>query len=626
MTTTTKRKKKSKKAAKRAAKKAKVVAKTRGTKPARRKAVHPAKAATTVKSRVKRKVSPRAMRRPLASAGRRLKSVARRARPRVVAPRRRMPKPPAGAPRVSGVAIKGKLGPRYREILSPPALRFLADLHREFEGARERLLAARAEQQERYDAGELPDFRAETWETRQDPTWRVNTIPPDLQDRRVEITGPVDRKMIINALNSGANVYMADFEDANSPTWANNVEGQINLKDRWAGTLDFTEPETRKAYTLSDKPAVLIVRPRGWHLTEDHLTVDGEPISGALFDFGLYFFHNAQAQLAAGTRPYFYLPKLETLEEARLWNDVFVFAQERLGISVGTIRATVLIETLPAAFEMEEILYELRQHIAGLNAGRWDYIFSFIKKLARHKDYILPDRSQVVMGEAFLGAYAALLVKTCHSRGAFAMGGMAAQIPVKNDPAANEAAFAKVRADKEREVRDGYDGTWVAHPDLVPVAKDVFDRMMPEPNQLSRVRQHVRVLRDDLLKIHEGTKTEEGFRLNIRVGVQYIEAWLRGRGAVPIYNLMEDAATAEISRAQIWQWIRYGAELDSGIVATPKFFERALEEEMERVKQEVGPAAYAKGRFAAAIALFRDISLAPEFVEFLTIPAYRLIV
>jgi malate synthase len=620
MTTNIKRKKTHKKTAKRTAKKA--VGKTRGAKPTRRrKAARPARS----KSRATRKAPARSMRRPLASVGRRLKSVARRARPRVAA-RRRALKAPAGIPRVAGVVIKGKPGPRYREVLSPPALRFLADLHRAFEAARERLLAARAEQQERYDAGELPDFRPGTKVIRDDESWRVAPIPADLADRRVEITGPVDRKMIINALNSGANVYMADFEDANSPTWTNNIEGQINLKDRWAGKLDFTDPETRKVYRLGDRRAVLIVRPRGWHLTEDHLTVDGEPISGALFDFGLYFFHNAQAQIAAGTAPYFYLPKLETHEEARLWNEVFVFAQERLGIPAGTIRATVLIETLPAAFEMEEVLYELRDHIAGLNAGRWDYIFSFIKKLARHKSYILPDRSQVVMGEAFLGAYAALLVKTSHSRGAFAMGGMAAQIPVKNDPAANDAAFAKVRADKEREVRDGYDGTWVAHPDLVPVAKEVFDRMMPEKNQIGRVRAHVRVLRDDLLKIHHGTKTEEGFRLNIRVGVQYVEAWLRGRGAVPIYNLMEDAATAEICRAQIWQWVRYEAELDGGIVATPKFFARALTEEMERVKQEVGAHAYDSGRFAEAIALFRDISLAPEFVDFLTIPAYRLIV
>ena len=621
MTKAIKRKKTRKKTAKRTAKKA--AGKTRGAKPARRrKATRPARAS---KSRATRKAPARSMRRPLASVGRRLKSVARRARPRVAA-RRRALKAPVGIPRVAGVAIKGKPAPRYREILSPPALRFLADLHRAFEAARERLLAARAEQQERYDAGALPDFRPGTKVIRDDESWRVAPIPADLADRRVEITGPVDRKMIINALNSGANVYMADFEDANSPTWTNNIEGQINLKDRWAGKLDFTDPETHKAYRLGDKPAVLIVRPRGWHLTEDHLTVDGEPISGALFDFGLYFFHNAQAQIAAATAPYFYLPKLETHEEARLWNEVFVFAQERLGIPAGTIRATVLIETLPAAFEMEEILYELRDHIAGLNAGRWDYIFSFIKKLARHKNYILPDRSQVVMGEAFLGAYAALLVKTSHSRGAFAMGGMAAQIPVKNDPAANDAAFAKVRADKEREVRDGYDGTWVAHPDLVPVAKEVFDRMMPEKNQIGRVRAHVRVLRDDLLKIHHGSKTEEGFRLNIRVGVQYVEAWLRGRGAVPIYNLMEDAATAEICRAQIWQWIRYEAELEGGIIATPKFFERALAEEMERVKREVGAQAYDSGRFAEAIALFRDISLAPEFVEFLTIPAYRLIV
>lgn len=607
-----------KSAAKKTAAKKKARSKTRGGKPARRRS-----------SAAPSKRPKRSARRRLAALGSsgRHKPVVRRgpARARVAA-RRRIVKAAAVAPRVAGVAIKAPLGPRYGEVLTPAALRFLAELHREFEAGRERILAARAEQQERYDTGELPDFRPGTKVIRDDPDWRVAPIPEDLQDRRVEITGPVDRKMIINALNSGANVYMADFEDANSPTWANNIDGQINLKDRWAGKIAFTDPETKKRYQLSDKPAVLIVRPRGWHLTEDHMTVDGEPISGALFDFGIYLFHNARAQIAAGTAPYFYLPKLETHEEARLWNEVFVFAQEQLGIPNGTIRATVLIETLPAAFEMEEILYELRDHIAGLNAGRWDYIFSFIKKLAKHKDCILPDRSQVVMGEAFLGAYAALLVKTCHSRGAFAMGGMAAQIPVKNDPAANDAAFAKVRADKEREVRDGYDGTWVAHPDLVPVAREVFDRMLPEKNQIGRVRAHVRVLREDLLKIHDGTKTEEGFRLNIRVGVQYIEAWLRGRGAVPIYNLMEDAATAEISRAQIWQWIRYEAELEGGIVVTPKFFERALEEEMGRVKEEIGADAYAKGRFAEAIALFRDISLAPEFVEFLTIPAYKLIV
>ena len=533
----------------------------------------------------------------------------------------------AAAAAVSGVAIHGHMGRRYDEILSVGALRFLAALHRRFDKKRRELLDVREARQRRFDAGELPDFLIETRAIRDDDGWRVAPIPADLLDRRVEITGPVDRRMVVNALNSGATHYMADFEDANSPTWANNVEGQINLKDRWAGKIDFTDPRTRKRYAIGRNPAVLIVRPRGWHLPETHLTVDGEPISGALFDFGLYIFHNAGVLLKKGTGPYFYLPKLESHREARLWNEVFVFAQDELSLAPGTIKATVLIETLPAAFEMDEILWELRDHIAGMNAGRWDYIFSFIKTFAKSRDphFLLPDRSQVVMGEAFLGAYAALLVRTCHRRGAFAMGGMAAQIPIKNDKAANDAAFAKVRADKEREVRDGYDGTWVAHPDLVPVAKEVFDRMMPQPNQIDRVRLHVRVLRDDLLKIHEGTKTEAGFRLNIRVGVQYVEAWLRGRGAVPIYNLMEDAATAEISRAQIWQWIKAGAELEGGRRATAELFDRALREEMEVVKREVGAAHYVRGRFPEAIKLFRDLSLADDFVPFLTIPAYQLI-
>lgn len=527
---------------------------------------------------------------------------------------------------VAGVTVRGRMGPRYDEILTADALRFLAELHRHFDGKRHELLAARAERQKRFDAGELPDFRRETKHIRDDDSWRVAPIPTDLQDRRVEITGPVDRKMIVNALNSGATHYMADFEDANSPTWANNLEGQINLKDLWAGKIAFTDPGNKKRYEVGPNPAVLIVRPRGWHLPEAHLTVDGEQISGSLFDFGLYVFHNAKAQLAKGTGPYFYLPKLENAREARLWDDVFQFAEGQLGLPPRSIKATVLIETLPAAFEMDEILWELREHIAGMNAGRWDYIFSFIKTFAKNPNYVLPDRSQVVMGEAFLGAYAALLVRTCHRRNAFAMGGMAAQIPVKNNPAANEAAFAKVRADKEREVREGFDGTWVAHPDLVPVAKEVFDRLMPQPNQVSRQRLHVNVLRDDLLKIHAGTKTEAGFRLNIRVGVQYIEAWLRGRGAVPIYNLMEDAATAEISRAQIWQWLKYGAEFEGGVKATPAFFERALQEEMQVVMREVGAANYARGRFPDAIKLFHDLSVAEEFVPFLTIPAYELIV
>jgi len=526
---------------------------------------------------------------------------------------------------VPGVAIRAPRVPRALEILTPSALAFLAELHRKFDPPRKALLAARAARQKLFDAGELPDFLAETKDIR-DREWQVAPVPADLQNRRVEITGPVDRKMIVNALNSGATHYMADFEDANSPTWANNIAGQVNLKDLWAGKIAFTDPESGKDYAVGPSPAVLIVRPRGWHLPESHLLVDGAPISAALFDFGLTFFHNARAQIAQGTGPYFYLPKLESHREAQLWNDVFQFAQERLGIPQGTIKATVLIETLPAAFEMDEILWEMREHIAGMNAGRWDFIFSFIKTFARNPNYILPDRGQVVMGEAFLGAYAALLVRTCHRRGAFAMGGMAAQIPIKNDPEANERAFARVRADKEREVRDGYDGTWVAHPDLVPVAKEVFDRLMPQPNQVGRMRLHVRVLRDDFLKVHEGTKTEEGFRLNIRVGVQYIEAWLRGRGAVPIYHLMEDAATAEISRAQIWQQIKYGVVLENGVAATREFFERALREEMRRVEGEVGPDVYAEGRFAEAIELFRSLSLSAKFVEFLTIPAYRLIV
>jgi malate synthase len=523
-----------------------------------------------------------------------------------------------------GIDVRGHMGARYADVLTPEALNFLGELHRRFDATRKALLAERMEKQNRYDDGALPDFVPETAELREQD-WQVAPIPEDLQNRRVEITGPVDRKMIVNALNSGATHYMADFEDANSPTWANCVEGQINLKDYWAGTIGFTDPQSKKRYDVALMPAVLIVRPRGWHLDEVHLTVDGEPISAALFDFGLSFFHNARAQIVKGTGPYFYLPKLESHKEARLWNDVFLFAQKHISVWPGTIKATVLIETLPAAFEMDEILWELREHIAGMNAGRWDYIFSFIKTFARNPDYILPDRAQVTMGEAFLGNYAALLVRTCHRRGAFAMGGMAAQIPIKGDDKANEEAFAKVRADKEREVRDGYDGTWVAHPDLVQVAREVFDRLMPEPNQVSRVRLHVRVLRDDLLKVHEGSKTEDGFRLNIRVGVQYLEAWLSGRGAVPIYHLMEDAATAEICRSQIWQWLKYEAVLDTGMKVTRTFFERAMHEEMLRVKDEVGARTFNKGRFAEAEKLFRALALAREFVPFLTIPAYPLI-
>lgn len=523
-----------------------------------------------------------------------------------------------------GVELKAPLGPRFDEVLTPEALAFLADLHRTFDHTRLELLEARAARQRDFDAGTLPDFLPETQEIR-DGSWRITSIPDDLRDRRVEITGPVDRKMVINALNSGAKVFMADFEDATSPTWANAIEGQINMIDRWADRIDFTDETSGKRYAIGPNPAVLLVRPRGWHLPEAHIEVDGRPMSGSLVDFGLYVFHNARTMIARGTGPYFYLPKLESHKEARLWNEVFVHAQKALDIPVGTIKVTVLIETLPAAFEMDEILYELRDHIVGCNAGRWDYIFSFIKTLRRNQGYVLPDRSQVVMGKAFLRAYSLLLIKTCHKRGAFAMGGMAAQIPNRRDPEANEAALAKVRADKEREAGDGHDGTWVAHPDLVPVAMEVFDRLMPEANQIGRQRDDVMVGQRELLEVHQGTKTEAGLRDNIRVGVQYIEAWLRGKGAVPLYNLMEDAATAEISRSQIWQWLTFGAQLDDGQTVTEQLFLRLLDEEMAGVRAEVGAETYDAGRFPEAIELFRTLSTADDLVPFLTLPAYDLI-
>ena len=522
-----------------------------------------------------------------------------------------------------GVVIHHPHGPRHEEILTPEALELLAALHRRFEARRAQLLHARASRQARYNQGALPDFLRETAEVRA-ADWRVGSIPPDLLDRRVEITGPVDRKMIINALNSGAKVFMADFEDAHSPTWRNTLEGQINLLDRWHGTLDFDDPSSGKRYALGPEPAVLMVRPRGWHLPETGLTIDGTPLSASLFDFGLSFFHNVRAQLQRGTGPYFYLPKLESHQEARLWNSVFIYAEEWLGLPAGTIKATVLIETLPAAFEMDEILYELREHIVGLNCGRWDYMFSFIKKLRANREYVLPDRSQVVMGKAFLRAYSLLLIRTCHRRGAFAMGGMAAQIPNRKDKEANAAALERVRADKEREASDGHDGTWVAHPDLVPVAQEVFDRLMPRPNQLDRLREDVSASQRDLLEVHPGTRTEAGLRLNIRVGVQYIEAWLRGRGAVPLYNLMEDAATAEICRTQIWQWVNQAARLNDGRVVTPALFRATLDEEMAGLKQTLG-AAFETGRFAEAIRIFSDMSLSPECEEFLTLPAYEVL-
>ncbi|MGI9383137.1 MAG: malate synthase A [Methyloligellaceae bacterium] len=524
-----------------------------------------------------------------------------------------------------GVEIRGAVEPGYERVLTRDALAFVADIARRHEATRRELLARREARQAEWDAGARPNFLPETKEIR-DGDWTIRGVPDDLQKRWVEITGPTDRKMLINALNSGADVFMADFEDALSPTWSNVVEGQINLMDRWAGQVDFTDPNSGKQYALGADPAILLIRPRGWHLVEAHIHVDGAPVAGAFVDFGLYVFHNAHKTLEQGTGPYFYLPKLESHQEARLWNEVFVQAQEALGLPVGTIKATVLIETLPAAFEMDEILYELRDHIVGLNCGRWDYIFSFIKVLRNNPEFIMPDRGQVVMGKAFLRAYSLLLIQTCHSRGAFAMGGMAAQIPNRREPEINEKAMAAVKADKEREVNDGHDGTWVAHPDLVPVAREVFERLMSGDNQLDRMLGNVSVTQADLLEVHEGTRTEEGLRTNIRVGVQYIEAWLRGNGAVPLYNLMEDAATAEISRTQIWQWIRHGATLDDGRTVTHALFEELLADEMAKLREALGPETYDAGRFPEAIEIFQTLTESDTPDPFLTLPAYQRIV
>ncbi len=526
----------------------------------------------------------------------------------------------AGTP-TRGVTIRGPLGPRYEEILTPAALEFVATLVREHRERVDELLARRAAEQARYDRGERPDFLEETREIRESE-WQVAPIPADLRDRRVEITGPVDRKMIINALNSGASMFMADFEDSNAPTWANVVEGQINLRDAVAGAIEFTDPRSGKHYALAEKTAVQLVRPRGWHLFEKHLLIDGKPSPAGLVDFGLYFFHNARTLLEKGSGPYFYLPKLQHHLEARLWNDVFVRAQGMLDIPTGTIRATVLIETLPASFQMDEILYELRDHSSGLNCGRWDYIFSFIKVHRNDASAVIPDRGQVSMAQPFMRAYAQLVIKTCHRRGIHAMGGMAAQIPIKSDPERNEAALEKVRADKHREVNDGHDGTWVAHPGLVPIAKGIFDEGMPEENQIAKQRDDYSCAAADLLAVPTGTRTEEGLRHNLRVGVQYLEAWLGGNGCVPIYFLMEDAATAEISRTQVWQWIRHGATLDNGETVTPEYFRKLLAEEMQRVREEIGAERYDSGRFDEAIALFDELSTSESFAEFLTLPAY----
>jgi malate synthase len=504
--------------------------------------------------------------------------------------------------------------PGADQILTTDALEFLTELHERFDRGRRALLDRRAERQRRFDAGELPDFREDTRDIREGD-WRVGTIPADLQDRRVEITGPTNAKMVINALSSGAKVFMADFEDATAPTWEELLGGQVNLRGRWRGTLQFTDPSTGKHYALPETPAVLMVRPRGWHLDERHLRIAGRPIAGALFDFGLYLWHNARAALAAGSGPYFYLPKLESMEEAALWSDVFALAETKLRLERGTIKATVLIETLPAAFEMDEILFALRDNIVGLNCGRWDYIFSTIKRFGRDPARLTPDRSAMTMDKAFLAAYSLRLIATCHRRRAFAMGGMSAFIPVKGDAAANQAAMDKVRDDKLREVRNGHDGTWVAHPALVPVAMEAFGAMTG-PNQLDKLPDRLPG-RDEMLELHTGPRTEAGARENIRVGVQYLAAWLGGKGAVPLYNLMEDAATAEICRTQLWQWLRFEAPLDDG-----RPFERTLFDQL--FDEEVGLLAEVPNIRDAAD-LFHDMVTAEQFEEFLTLPAYELL-
>jgi malate synthase len=520
--------------------------------------------------------------------------------------------------------LKGPVVGRASEVLTSEALDFVASLQREFGERRSELLRLRDERQARIDAGESPTFLSQTRSVRESD-WKVAPPTADLQDRRVEITGPTDRKMVINALNSGARVFMADFEDANTPTWTNLVEGQVNLIDAIERTLDFTSPEG-KQYRLDAKVATLVVRPRGWHLDERHLEVGGKPVSGSLFDFGLYFFHNAKRLLSKGSGPYFYLPKLESHLEARLWNDVFNFAQDSLEVPRGTIRATVLIETILAAFEMEEILYELREHSSGLNAGRWDYIFSIIKKFRNRADFVLPDRAQVTMTVPFMRAYTDLLVKTCHKRGAHAMGGMAAFIPSRRDAEVNRVALARVKEDKDREANSGFDGTWVAHPDLVPTATEAFDQVLGErPNQLERQRSEVMVTADQLIDVNvpDGSITENGLRLNVSVGVQYIESWLRGVGAAAINNLMEDVATAEISRSQVWQWIRHSSRLAEGSPVTADLVREIIDDEMTKVRERLGEALWAKGRFAEARQVFEEVALSESFPAFLTLVAQR---
>ncbi len=521
----------------------------------------------------------------------------------------------------SGVVFPAACPAGCEHMLAPEAVSFVASLARRFRDRRDELLQMRLERQARIDAGGSLDFLPETRHVRESD-WQVAPIPADLRDRRTEITGPTERKMVINALNSGARVFMADFEDANSPTWSNMLEGQRNLADAVRRTITFTNPDGR-FYELKDDTATLLVRPRGWHLDEKNMLVDGAPVPGGLFDFGMFFFHNARELLERGSGPYFYLPKLESHLEARLWNDVFVLAQEELGIPQGSIRATVLIETIQATFETEEILYELRDHSGGLNCGRWDYIFSYIKTFSRNADFILPDRAQVTMTVPFMRNYTLNVIRVCHRRGIHAMGGMAAQIPIRNNPVANEQALEKVRQDKLREVRDGHDGTWVAHPGLIAVAQEVFDELMPAENQISRQREDVEVSAADLLTACEGSITEAGVRLNLRVGIQYLEAWLGGNGCVPLYSLMEDAATAEISRAQVWQWLHHGVNLEDGRALDMTLYQQLLAEEMETIRAEVGQARFDGGVYTRARDLFDEMIRADTMIPFLTIPAYR---
>jgi malate synthase len=513
--------------------------------------------------------------------------------------------------------VVGPITDLDRTILTPEAVRFLTRLSENFEERREQLLEKRRIRQQQIDRGTMPDFLPETAHIRT-ADWAGAPIPKDLQDRRVEITGPVERKMIINALNSGASVFMADFEDSNAPTWRNNLDGQINLRDTVNGAITYISPEGKR-YELGERVATLMVRPRGWHLPEKHFLVKGKPISASLFDFGLFFFHNAKALIAKGTGPYFYLPKMESHLEARLWNDVFVFAQQELGIPRGAIRATVLIETILAAFEMDEILYELREHSAGLNCGRWDYIFSFIKKFRNRPDFVLPNRGQVTMETHFLSSYVTLLIETCHRRRLHAMGGMAAQIPIKNDQEANEKALEKVRQDKLREVRAGHDGTWVAHPGLVPIAKEIFDAHMKGPNQLG-VRPMAKITAQDLLTPPKGDITEDGLRRNIDVGIHYLESWLRASGCVPIYNLMEDAATAEICRSQVWQWVKHGARMNDGQQVTAALVKRTISEIAGKQQAEGGGESIAR-----AARIYEGMMTSSEFPEFLTLVAYNYI-